>query len=101
MQMAVLLNDIDKANAMLDGKNFAASKYGEIKYYDDDCIIKWCPELRIKECLGIRTFWDLQQNQDMHGDENWQMNMKELELRCSNIEEFKTIAFFHHLLLIK
>ncbi|MCR5608025.1 MAG: methyltransferase domain-containing protein [Lachnospiraceae bacterium] len=101
MQMAVLLNDIDKANAMLDGKNFAASKYGEIKYYDDDCIIKWCPELRIKECLGIRTFWDLQQNQDMHGDENWQMNMKELEQRCSSIEEFKSVAFFHHLLLGK
>ena len=101
MQMAVLLNDFEKANDLLDGKNSAASKFGEIKYYNDEDILKWCPELNIRENLGIRSFWDLQQNQEMHDDENWQINMMKLEMRCSNIEEFQKIAFFHHLLLKK
>lgn len=101
MQMAVLLNDFEKANDLLDGKNSTASKFGEIKYYNDEDILKWCPELSIKENFGIRTFWDLQQNQEMHDDENWQINMMKLELRCSNIEEFVKIAFFHHLLINK
>ena len=101
MQMAVLLNDFEKANDLLDGKNSTASKFGEIKYYNDEDILKWCPELNIRENLGIRTFWDLQQNQEMHDDENWQINMMKLEMRCSNIEEFQKISFFHHLLINK
>lgn len=101
MQMAVLLNDFEKANDLLDGKNSTASKFGKIKYYNDEDILKWCPELSIEDCFGIRTFWDLQQNQEMHDNENWQKNMMKLEMRCSNIEEFVKIAFFHHLLIHK
>ena len=101
MQMVVLLNDFEKANDLLDGKNSTASKFGEIKYYNDEDILKWCPELSIEDCYGIRTFWDLQQNQEMHDDENWQINMMKFEMRCSNIEEFQKIAFFHHLLINK
>ncbi len=101
MQMAVLLNDLEKANGLLDGKNSTASQFGEIRYYNDEDILKWCPDLNINECLGIRTFWDLQQNQEMHDDESWQKSMMSLEMRCSNIEEYRNIAFFHHLLINK
>ena len=38
MQMAVLLDDIEKAHALLDGKNSAASKFGEIRYKMYICI---------------------------------------------------------------
>ena len=47
MQMAVLLDDFEKANALLDGKNSAASKFGSIRYYEDNDILKWEPALYI------------------------------------------------------
>lgn len=49
----------------------------------------------------MRTFWDLQQNQDIHTDNDWQTKMLELEQRVSSNEEFKSIAFFHHVILVK
>ena len=101
MQMAVLLDDFERANKLLDGENGTASKFGAIRYYEDDDIINWEPELRIKECFGIRTFWDLQQNQAKHSEEEWQEKMIQLEMRVAQIEEFRKIAFFHHLILEK
>ena len=101
MQMAVLLDDFEKANEILDGKNSTASQFGTIRYYEDDDITKWEPQITIADILGIRTFWDLQQNQQKHGDEAWQEKMLQLELRVSQMREYKNIAFFHHLLLKK
>lgn len=101
MQMAVLLDDFEKANEILDGKDSTASKFGTIRYYEDNDITKWEPQITISDILGIRTFWDLQQNQQKHGDEAWQEKMLQLELRVSQMWEYKNIAFFHHLLLKK
>lgn len=101
MQMAVLLDDFEKANAILDGKDSTASKFGTIRYYEDNDITKWEPQITISDIMGIRTFWDLQQNQQKHGDEAWQEKMLQLELRVSQMREYKNIAFFHHLLLKK
>ena len=99
MQMAVLLDDFEKANAILDGKNSTASKFGAIRYYEDEDILAWEPDLTVSEVFGIRTFWDLQQNQEKHSDEEWQDKMMQLEMRVAQIPEYRDIAFFHHLLL--
>ena len=56
LAMAVLLDDFDKANALLDGHNSTASKFGSIRYYEDEDILKWEPSLNISEVRGIRTF---------------------------------------------
>lgn len=101
MQMAVLLDDFEKANALLDGEDSMASKFGAIRYYNDSDIIKWCPNLYIEKTYGIRTFWDLQQNQEKHSDEEWQEKMIQLEMRVSEIQEFMNIAFFNHLIVRK
>ncbi|MBQ1392120.1 MAG: methyltransferase domain-containing protein, partial [Lachnospiraceae bacterium] len=101
MQMAVLLDDFEKANALLDGENSMASKFGVIRYYGDKDILEWESNLVISEVFGIRTFWDLQQNQEKHGDEDWQRKMLQLEMRVAQIPEYRDIAFFHHLLLKK
>lgn len=101
MQAAVLLDDFEKANALLDGGNSTASKFGEIRYYEDADIAKWAPELTVSEVFGIRTFWDLQQDQKKHGDEDWQNKMMQLEMRVSQVPEYRAIAFFHHLILRK
>lgn len=101
MQMAVLLDDMPKANALLDGGDSVASKFGAIKYYEDDMIVKWNTGFKLLDTYGIRTFWDLQQNQDKHGLEEWQEQMMQLEMRVSQIDEYRNIAFFHHLLFTK
>lgn len=101
MQMAVLLDDFEKANALLDGENSMASKFGAIRYYGDKDILEWESNLVISEVFGIRTFWDLQQNQEKHGDEDWQRKMLQLEMRVALIPEYRDVAFFHHLLLKK
>lgn len=101
LQMAVLLDDFEKANALLDGENSTASKFGAIRYYEDQDICNWAPELTVSESFGIRTFWDLQQNQEKHGTEDWQQKMMQLEMRVAQIPEYREVAFFHHLILTK
>ena len=101
MQMTVLLNNFQHANDLLDGKDSMASKYGSIRYYNDEDLVKWAPELKIKKVLGMRTFFDLQQNQEIHKDEDWQIKMMEMEQRVSDIDEFRNVAFFHHVILMK
>lgn len=101
MQMAVLLNDFKSANNLLDGKDGMASKFGTIHYYEDEDITKWCRGFSISKTYGIRTLWDLQQNQEIQKDEHWQEKMIQLEMRVSEIKEYINIAFFHHLILVK
>jgi hypothetical protein len=97
----VLLDDFDKAHDLLDGKDSAASKFGAIRYYEDAAVTDWAPSFKLVDCFGIRTFWDLQQKQEKHGLDEWQDKMVELELRVSQMEEFRAIAFFHHLVFEK
>ena len=101
MQMVILLNEFEKANALLDGEDGCAADYGTIRYYEDDDITKWCEGLRIKETYGIRTFWDLQQNQQCHKDPAWQEKMVAAELRVSQMQPYRDVAFFHHLIMEK
>lgn len=101
MQMAVLLNNFESANNLLDGKDGVASQFGVIRYYDDADIMKWCDGLAVTKVYGIRTFWDLQQKQEIQEDAKWQEQMLEIEKRVSEIEEFRAVAFFHHLILQK
>ena len=72
-----------------------------IRYYEDEDILKWEPGLKIIEVFGIRTFWDLQQNQEKHENEEWQDKMMQLEMRVAQSPEYRSVAFFHHLLLTK
>lgn len=101
MQMVVLLNNFDEANSLLDGHNSTAQQFGIINYYNDKDIIEWCDGLSLKETYGLRTFWDLQQNQDIQKDEEWQKKMIEIEMRVSQNSDFQKIAFLHHLIFEK
>lgn len=101
MQMVVLLNDFESAHSLLDGNDGMTSKFGAIHYYDDSDVEKWCDKLAITKTLGMRTFWDMQQNQEVHKDTEWQQKMIEIEMRVSDLEDYKNIAFFHHLFIEK
>ena len=50
---------------------------------------------------GLRTFWDLQQIQEIQNDEEWQKKMIDIEMRVSQNPDFQRIAFFHHLMFEK
>ena len=97
MQMAVLLDAPDKAESLLDGNDSTASSYGVIRYYEDEDIEKWCDKLKIQKVRGMRTFWDLQQDQKLHKDIFWQDRMIDLEMRVSELDPYRQTAFFHHL----
>jgi len=101
MQMVVLLNNFEHANDLLDGECGHAQSFGTINYYDDENIVKWSDAFSINEIYGIRTFWDLQQNQDIQKDTEWQEKMLLIETKVCDIDEFKAIASFHHIILRK
>jgi len=101
MQMVVLLNNFEHANELLEGKNGHAQQFGTINYYEDTEIIEWSDKFKIERILGMRTFWELQQNQEIHKDKTWQDQMLQMELKVSELEEYKAIASFHHVILRK
>ena len=101
MQMVVLLNNFDEANDLLDGRNSTAQQFGTINYYEDGDITKWCNSFVLQESYGLRTFWDLQQNQEIQKDDDWQKKMIDIEMRVSKNPDFQKIAFFHHLIFEK
>ncbi len=101
MQMVVLLNNFDHANELLEGENGQSKQFGAIDYYDDSDILKWSEAFKVQKILGLRTFWDLQQNQEIQKDNTWQEKMLQMEKAVSDLEEFKAVAFFHHIILKK
>ena len=101
MQMVVLLNNFDEANNLLNGQNSNAQQFGTINYYDDSDISNWCSGLVLQQFYGLRTFWDLQQNQKIQKDEEWQKKMIDIEMIVSQNPDFQRIAFFHHLIFEK
>ena len=101
MQMVVLFNNFDEANNLLDGQNSNAQQFGTINYYEDSDISNWCSCLVLRQSYGLRTFWDLQQNQEIQKDEEWQKKMIEIDMRVSQNPDFQRIAFFHHLIFEK
>jgi len=101
MQMVVLLNNFEHANELLDGENGFAQQFGAINYYEDTEILEWSDKFKIERILGMRAFWDLQQNQEIQKDNTWQEKMLKMELKVSELEEYKAIASFHHVILRK
>ncbi len=98
MQMVVLLNNFEHANELLDGENGNSLQYGEIRYYDDEDILKWIDGLTLITLTGLRNFWYLQQNQEIQNNLEWQKKILAIEKRVSTIKEYIDIAFFHHLI---
>ncbi|MEG2289425.1 MAG: methyltransferase domain-containing protein [Clostridium sp.] len=101
MQMVVLLNNFDHAIELLEGQSGHAEHFGDINCYEGEDLLKWSDKFEVKKELGIRVFWHLQQNQDIQNDEVWQQKMIDMELKVSEIAEYKGIAMFHHIVLRK
>lgn len=58
-------------------------------------------DLFYNKLLACVPFWDLQQEQGIQKDEEWQKKMIDIEMRVSQNPDFQNIAFFHHLIFEK
>lgn len=101
MQMVVLLNNFKHASELLAGEDGHAEQFGTINYYEDAEILEWSDKLELERIFGVRTFWGLQQNQEIQKDKIWQEEILEMELKVSELDEYKPIASFHHIILRK
>lgn len=101
MQKAVFDYEIDSVKKMLNNENLTSVKFGEIRIYENkDLINDSDSKLKLDSSYGICTFYGLQNNNIKFCD-SWINTMLDLELSVSQIEEFRNIAFYHHLILKK
>jgi len=99
MSKVIFENKIDEAIDLLDGAELQVKNFGKVKYYAIEQLIQRTDDLRIIKTLGLRTFWALQQNNEAKYEDNWSDKMLLVEMKVSEIDEFKNIAFFHHVIL--
>lgn len=103
------------ANAIFDDNPKAAMKlldsaqdcgsnlFGNRSAYPDEWLISEMKKngLEGDNIFGIRTFFGLSKNFDAKRSEAWYRDMLELEMKVCDMEGYKNIAFFHHLLFTK
>lgn len=98
MQKAVFDYDINAVKALLNGDSNTSKNFGEIKHYEDNAL--QVSGFQIEKNYGICAFYGLQDNK-IKFQRDWLDTMLEIELSVSEREDFRIIAFFHHLILRK
>lgn len=103
MAKVIFENNLDKAIKLLNGGVSHAAYFGQVNYFSTDDIRDWIGELdvKIEKVLGIRTFWALQQNNEIKYDPLWQAKMFEIEMMVSELDDYINISFYNHILLRK
>lgn len=103
MAKAIFENNLDETVRLLNDEVCSAAYFGQINYYTLTDIKEWICDLdiNIEKVLGIRTLFGLHPNNEMRYDPIWQDKMFEIEMKVSNIEEYRNISFYHHVLLRK
>ena len=92
--------DIPKAIDLLEG-NIMQGPFGKVVLYDPEDLVKWGDNLKIEKVLSNRTFFGLQQNDEIKHEPDWVDKMFDIEMKAADMEPFKSIALFHHVLLKK
>ncbi len=72
--------NIDEAISLLNGGPINVLNFGQVNYYDIKDIIDTKINITVEKILGIRTFWGLQQNNEIKNNLEWQI--KCLILKC-------------------
>lgn len=81
----------------------AENMFGRRNTYSNEALIETMKEqgLNCNSIYAIRTFFGLSANNKIKYTNEWYNNMLELELRVCDIEDYKRIAFFNHLIFTK
>lgn len=101
MQKVVFEGKAEEALSLLESRAAQSVYFGKIDEYGDDALETLAQgQLRIAEVFGVRTFFALQDNA-LKTKPGWAEEMLKLERAAEQIPEFRSIAFFHHVLLKK
>lgn len=103
MQKVVFENNVDEALSLLSGAPIEVMNFGAVHYYEVSELLDWMKphHIFIQKTLGVRTFWGLQQNNNLKNDPVWQDRMFEIEMKVCELEAYINISFFNHILLTK
>jgi S-adenosylmethionine-dependent methyltransferase len=103
MQKVVFENNIYEAVSLFDGNSLEVLNFGHDNYYTIDDITQWLnnTDVSIEKKYGVGTFFVLQQNNKIKYDKTWMEKMFMVEMKASDIDEYKNIAFFNHIVLTK
>lgn len=103
MAYAVFSDNPKTALDLLDSGDHENNMFGKRDTYEDKYIIEIGENcgLSMKNLFGIRTFFALSKNDDVKFTREWYEDMLALEMRTCNLDRFKSISFFHHLIFQK
>ena len=100
IQKVVFENNADEAAILLDGGD-SSNTFGRIGYYNSEDLVKWGNNLKIEKILAVRTFYALQQNNDIKYEPDWIDKMFKVEMKVCDLEPYKSISYLNHVLMIK
>ena len=100
MSKAVRENNIDEAISLLAG-GYIANVFGRADLYDPEDLVKWGENMKIERVLGVQTFYGLQQNEEIKSEPEWIDKMFEIEMKVADMEPYKNVSLFHHVLVRK
>ncbi len=100
MHKVIFENNVEQALNMLSNTSTSSSYFGDINYYENDDLIKWCPNLEISKISGIRVFYALQRN-EWKNEPDWKERLFAIETMVSDNDDYKNVAMFHHIKLLK
>lgn len=103
MAYAVFSDNPKAALDLLDSGDQENNMFGKRDTYDDEYIIGLGQKcgLSMENLFGIRTFFALSKNDDVKFTQEWYEDMLALEMRTCNLDRYKSISFFHHLIFQK
>lgn len=95
-------NPKDALNLLSDGDR-KSNMFGKRDTYEDEYLMELGNKygLVLENRYGIRTFFSLSQNDEIKFTQEWYYDMLELEMKACNLESFKSVSFFHHLIFQK
>jgi hypothetical protein len=69
--------------------------------YNPEDLVGWGDNLKIEKILSIQTFYGLAYTEDRKNDPAWTDKIFDIEMKAADMEPYKSIALFHHVLLRK
>ena len=100
---SVFSDDPEAALVLLEDGDHENNMFGKRDTYSNEYLIKQASKrgLSLEDRFGLRTFFGLSSNNDIKYTKKWYDNMLALEMKTCNLEEYKNIAFFNHLIFKK
>ncbi len=101
LAQAVFSDDPAGALSLLNSHSDKGTNlFGKRGTYDNDLLLNFAENngLECENIFGIRTFFALSTNFDVKYTDEWYNSMLELEMNTCNIDEYRGVSFFHHLI---